>query len=139
MLPWGRMSQLAPEKVLDLTRYLEARTDVSFAFLSAPGDAVEFDIAVYFTPPQGSFDYQSDAHYPAEREVCAELERIAGREVELLVLNRASPTAAASALHGVPLGIRDWGLYTDFMLHATAEAEEFRQDMIGDFLEERRR
>ena len=52
------------------------------------------------------------------------------------MLNRASPNIAASALMGLPLTIKDWGLYVDFTLYSTVEAEEYREDMLRDFMRE---
>lgn len=128
----------------ELTQYFEGRTDIAFAFLygsHARGTATrhsDVDIAVYFFPVPGVFDYQSDAEFPAEHEIWTDAERILNREGELLVLNRASPNIAASALRGTALCIKDWGLYVDFMLHATAEADEYRENALNDFLREQR-
>jgi hypothetical protein len=57
------------------------------------------------------------------------LEKILKHEVELLVLNRAYPVVAASAIKGIPLAINDWGLYLDFMEIVTDEAEDFMNFM----------
>jgi predicted nucleotidyltransferase len=128
----------------ELMRYFEERTDIAFAFLygsHARGTATrhsDVDIALYFSPLPGVFDYQSDVEFPAEHEIWANVEQILKGEVELLVLNRASPNIAASALRGTPLCIKDWSLYIDFLLHATAEAEEYRQSMLKDFLRQQR-
>ncbi len=55
-----------------------------------------------------------------------DLERIAGREVDFIVLNRAPATIAKNAIRGVPVLIKDRGLYLEFMLRVTAIAEDFR-------------
>ena len=138
------MKAMPEAHLKELTRYFEKRTDVAFAFLygsHARGTATrrsDVDLAVYFFPLPGTFDYQADTDYAAEREVWADTERLLGSEVELLVLNRASPNIAASALRGTSLCVKDWGLYVDFMLHATGEAEEYRESVLEDFLRERR-
>lgn len=125
-----------------LQRYFSGRTDVSFAFLygsHAKGRATnlsDVDIAVYFKPSHGGLDYQADIQYPDEDGTWNQLETITGREIELLVLNRASPNIAASALCGIQLAVQDWGLYADFMLHATMEAAEYRESSLRDFLRE---
>ena len=135
---------VASPHVQKLADYFPGRSDVAFAFLygsHARGTTTrlsDVDVAVYFTPLEGSLDYQSEAEFPGEKQIWRDLEERLHAEVELLVLNRASPNIAASALRGVPLVIRDWGLYMDFMLHATAEAEEYRQSMMDDFLRERK-
>ena len=136
------MDSTVRDRLAALTAYFEGRNDVAFAFLygsharGTAGGLSDVDIAVYFTPPRGRLDYQSEETYPPEHEIWADLEKILGRDVELLVLNRASPNIAASALRGTPLAVRDWGLYMDFFLHATGEADEFREDMLADFLEQ---
>jgi uncharacterized protein (DUF2344 family) len=43
------------------------------------------------------------------------------------VLNRARSCIANSAINGIPIVIKDRGLYLDFMLRVTTEAEDFRE------------
>jgi hypothetical protein len=57
------------------------------------------------------------------------------KEVELLVLNRAPATVAASAIRGVPLAINDWRLYPRFMGIITYVAEDFSEFIINDYKE----
>jgi len=52
-----------------------------------------------------------------------------GRDIDLLVLNRASPTVSESALKGIPILIKDRGVYLDFLLRITSEAIDFREWM----------
>ena len=68
-------------------------------------------------------------------QVWADLEGLLKEEVELLVLNRVSSSVAASAIRGIPLAINDWGLYLDFMLIVTAEADDFMDYIINDYKE----
>ncbi|HVP19231.1 MAG TPA: nucleotidyltransferase domain-containing protein, partial [Spirochaetia bacterium] len=107
------------QMVADLSPYFEGRREIAFAFLfgsHARGTATrlsDVDVAAYFYPLTETFDYQSNVEYPTEHEVWADAERIVRTDVELLVLNRASPNIATSALRGIPLSIKDWGLYAD--------------------------
>ena len=136
------MAAVTPDKRAELATYFEGRPEIVFAFLygsHARGTATKLsdvDVAVYFRPLTGTLDYQSDTEYSTEYEVWAGLERILKTDVELLVLNRASPNVAASALRGVALSIKDWGLYVDFMLYSTLEAEEYREETLRDFMRE---
>src|SRR4030067_3511917 len=60
--------------------------------------------------------------------LCAcSIERLLKRNVDLIVLNRARSSIAASAINGMPIIIKDRGLYLDFMLRITREAEDFRE------------
>ena len=125
-----------------LKRYFENRKDVAFAFLfgsHARGTATKLsdvDIAVYLYPKERHpVEYEEEIFYDGEHEICFEIERILKKEVELLVLNRVSSSVAASAIRGIPLAINDWGLYLDFMLIVTAEAEDFMDFIINDYAE----
>lgn len=125
-----------------LKRYFNKRKEVAFAFLygsQARGNATKLsdvDIAVYFYPPKRSpIEYEEAVFYPTEDEIWADLESTLHKEVELLVLNRVSATVAASAIRGITIVIRDWGLYLDFMEIVTREAEDFREMLFKDFLE----
>ena len=59
-----------------------------------------------------------------------------GREVEMLVLNRASASVAASAIRGIPLVMNDLSLCLDFEEVVSHEAADFQEMMIRDFLEQ---
>lgn len=138
------MGMLTDHNIKALKDYFENRKDVAFAFLfgsHARGTATalsDIDIAVYFYPEKRHpIEYEEEIFYEAEDEVCSGVERLLRKEVELLVLNRVSTSVAASAIRGIPLAINDWGLYLDFMLVVTAEAEDFREMLFRDFLERR--
>jgi len=125
-----------------LKHYFENRTDVAFAFLygsQAHGYATrlsDVDIAIYFYPQERHpIEYESENEYESEDEIWGDLERFLKKEVELLVLNRAAATVAASAIRGIPLMINDWGLYLDFMLVITHEAADFTELIINDYKE----
>ena len=98
------------------------------------------DIAVYFIPLDDQrLEYESDMVYPDEDEIWDDLENFTGTEVELIVLNRAAPMIASSALRGVPLLVRDWNLYVDLLLVATGDAEDIREALFSNFLKEKER
>jgi len=125
-----------------LQRYFENRNDVAFAFLygsQAHGYATrlsDVDIAVYFYPKKRRpIEYESENDYNGEDEIWGDLERFLKKEVELLVLNRAAATVAASAIRGKSLAINDWGLYLDFMLVITDVAADFTELIITDYKE----
>ena len=65
----------------------------------------------------------------------SDLQRILKEEVELLVLNRVSASVAASAIRGIPLSTKDWGLYLDFMEVITDVAQDFTELVISDYKE----
>ena len=134
----GRTNIIPVNNIKSLKRYFGKREDVLMAFLFGSGarNALtldsDLDIAVYFTPKGRRVEFEDpDAHYRQEHDLWLDLERILKREVELLVLNRAGATVSDSALRGVPIKIKDRGLYLDFILRVTREAEDFR-----NFIEE---
>ena len=125
-----------------LKEYLNDRKEVAFAFLygsQAKGNATKLsdvDIAVYFYPEKRRpIEYEEEVFYESENEIWTGLERILNKEVELLVLNRVSACVAASAISGMPLVTKDWGLYIDFMEVITDVAEDFREFIINDYKE----
>lgn len=117
-----------------LKGYFEKRDDVVMAFLFgsyARGIShreSDVDIAVYFRPKSGYLEWEEfDIKYEAEDTVWLDAERLLKRNVDLIILNRARSTIAQSAINGIPIIIKDRGLYLDFMLRVTSEAEDFRQ------------
>ena len=130
---------------IDLERlkaYLATRQEVAFSFLygsHAKGTATrrsDVDVAVYFYPRERHpVEIEEEVFYPAESEIWGDLERLLGKEVELLVLNRVAATVAMSAVKGVPLLMRDWNLYLDFFENVTDIAEEFAGFIISQYEE----
>lgn len=90
------------------TRRLSRRSDV--------------DVAVYFDGGY-SFDLMNN--------LWRDLERLLERDVDLLVLNKDNPTLAWTAMRGIPLLIRDYAFYLEYMLQVSREAEVV-QDFIID-------
>ena len=125
-----------------LKAYLATRQEVAFSFLygsQAKGTATkrsDVDVAVYFHPrKRHPIEIEEEVFYPAESEIWGDLERLLGKEVELLVLNRVAATVAMSAVKGVPLLIRDWNLYLDFLENVTDIAGEFAEFVISEYKE----
>ena len=125
-----------------LKEYVSQRKDIAFAFLygsQAKGSAnklSDVDIAVYFYPlERHPIEFEKEVFYDAENEIWGDLQRILKEEVELLVLNRVSASVAASAIRGIPLSTKDWGLYLDFMEVITDVAQNFTELVISDYKE----
>jgi uncharacterized protein YutE (UPF0331/DUF86 family)/predicted nucleotidyltransferase len=121
------------ELVGKLSDYFSTRDDVGMAFLfgslakRSQTDESDVDVAVYFRT-ELRLEIEASADYPGERAVWRRLEEIAGREVDLVVLNRAPAALAASVFFdGLPLIVKDQALYWRYFLTVTNEAEEFDQ------------
>lgn len=124
----------------ELTHYFTHQRDIAFAFLygsQANGNATtlsDVDVAVYFYPKnRHPVEYEESVYYKREHDIWTDLERILKKEVELLVLNRCPASVAASAIRGMPLAVNDWGMYLDFMVAVTDEAEDFEEWVIEDY------
>ena len=104
-----------------LSAYLASRDEVLLAFLFgsyAKGRATgrsDVDVAVYFR----AYDLA------AVNDLATELERLLGKNVDLIVLNEAGSSVAWAALRGLPLLIRDRAFYLQYMLDVSREAEDF--------------
>jgi predicted nucleotidyltransferase len=125
-----------------LKSYFDQRKEVGFSFLygsQSKGNATELsdvDVAVYFYPAKKHpIECEEDVFYGTENEIWGDLERISGKTVELLVLNRAPATVAVSAIRGIPILISDWGLYLDFLEVITHIAEDFSELIIEAYEE----
>lgn len=126
---------------MDLTQiedYLVARDEISMAFVfgsvasGSQGRESDLDLAIYFKTPHGEIEWESDARYPTEDEIWGDLERIAGKEIDLVVLNRSPATICDTVLReGKPLLIRERKIYLGMLLKVSMEAEDYR-----DFIEE---
>ena len=116
-----------------LAAYFSTRNDVGMAFLfgsqakETQTDESDVDVAVYFRSGV-QLEIETATEYAGERAVWRRLEEIAGREVDLVVLNRAPTAVAASVFFdGLPLVVNDQALYWRYFLTVTNEAEEFNQ------------
>lgn len=124
--------------VARLRAYFEESEEVVMAFLfgsRAKGSErpdSDADVAVYFRPEDGLMEWEHPgAYYEREGEIWSDVERMLGREVDLLVLNRAAPTVAESALRGIPIVVKDRGMYLDFLVRITSEAIDYREWVEG--------
>lgn len=122
------------EMIQTLKDYFEKVDAVLIAFLfgsyakSIPHRESDVDIAVYFKPKSNHMEWEEfDIKYAEEDEIWLDIERLLKRNVDLLVLNRARSSMASSAINGVPIIIKNRGLYLDFMLRVSQEAEDFRE------------
>ena len=106
----------------ELEAYFRERSDVCLAFLfgsMAKGKTnrnSDADVAVYFTE---GYDIN------VVRNMATDIEGIVMREVDLIVLNDASPSIAWSAMRGIPLSIKNQEFYLEYMLNVSREAEDF--------------
>ncbi|KKS38273.1 MAG: hypothetical protein A3G49_02425 [Candidatus Sungbacteria bacterium RIFCSPLOWO2_12_FULL_41_11] len=118
-----------------LKEYFEKRDDVAMAFLfgSRAEDrrhsGSDWDIAVYFKPEVERTEWEEhNREYPEETRVWGDcVDILKTDKVDLLVLNRAPATIADSAIRGVPLVVKDRGLWLEFMLIITSAAEDLRE------------
>ena len=125
--------KMSKEHLDELSAYFFLREDVLSAFFfgsEAKGDAgldSDIDIAVYFFPHSNRLDLEDDVVFNDEEKIWTSLEKITGREVDLVVLNRASSTICASVyLEGIPIVIKDQFLYSQHFNITTDLAEEYR-------------
>ncbi len=134
------------EKIITfLKEYFRDAPGVVFAYLfgslakqNQTGES-DVDIAVYFQPKERFTEIETQRQFDVEHTVWQALERLIGREVDLLVLNRAPATVADAVIHeGIPLVIKDRRLFWDYFLAVDALAEEYR-DFARDFVSIKRR
>lgn len=117
-----------------LREYLGRHELVIMAFLFgswAQGHAgldSDVDVAVYLRPEEtASEEVEAGRLSRTAQDIWGNLERIIGREVDLVVLNDAAPSVALSALQGIALVVKDRRLHLDFLLRTTSEAADFRE------------
>lgn len=119
----------------NLKEYFRENEDVVMAFIFGsrakenvrPGS--DWDIAVYFTPREGYLEWEEqDREYLIEDSVWSDcVEILKTDDVDLIVLNRIAASIAATAIRGIPLVVKDYGLWLKFMLIITQEAEDYRE------------
>ena len=125
--------------LIRIKNYLFKRQEISMAFVfgseasRSAGSESDLDIAVYFKPTRGEIEWESQTRYPGEDRIWLDIEKLAGKDVDLLILNRAASTIADTVLReGNPLFIRAEKIYVDFLLRVSLEAEDYR-DFVEDF------
>ncbi len=143
----ANMEQRLPaEKVEALSTYLAAMEEVAFSVLfgsAASGRLTtesDVDVGVYFAPRTALLEVeQPDAISPKETGLWSRLERILGRSVDLVVLNRVAAGVGAEALRsGTLLSVRDPDVLRRYQLAVSDLAEEFR-GYVDDFVKVRAR
>lgn len=109
---------------------LDEFPDISFAFLfgSAASERLradsDIDLAVYGSSE--GLEIESDRRLVHEIDIQIAVERATGRNVDLLVLNRAPATVCSAALlHGLPVLVRNGSLYSRYFLAVTSVAIDF--------------
>ena len=133
------------EKIMKLLKdYFAERDDIVFAFLfgsAAKGKVREegdIDIAVYFQPDKGVEWETFSRRYEGENRIALDLERLLGKEIDLVVLNRARSVLADEIMRkGEPIIIRDKGMFMDFLCIVSDEAEYVRDWLTGSYKEKR--
>lgn len=128
-------------KLLELKKYLAEKPEISMAFLfgsESKGTAraeSDADIGVYYMSASRAFEWEEQKIYKDEGRIWLDIERIIGKNTDLVVLNRApAPLADAIVREGVPLIIKDRALYWRFFLLITLAAEDFR-GLVRDWRE----
>lgn len=112
-----------------LKKYFKSKKNIQLAFLfgsQAKGRAIkesDFDIAIW-----------PEAGVPQEEInlLWQEIEGLLHSNVDLILLPKARPTVAWSALRGKRLLIRDFKLYLNLFLNVSREAEDI-QDFLIDY------
>lgn len=131
------------KKIEELKRYFErTQPEVLFAFLFGSSchkglltEDSDIDIAVYFKPTKNRVEWEEKREYPQRSKIWSDLVDILERDdIDVVVLNRVNPVLAFNVLRtGIPLVIKDEGLYLDFYLMVSKEAEDFSYFM-DDYL-----
>lgn len=92
----------------------------------------DVDIAVYFKPKERRLEWEETGEWPEETQIWADTEKILGKNVDILVLNKAPCLVAFDAVHrGIPLVIKDHSLYLRFLLIINSAAIDF-----GEFVKD---
>jgi len=125
-----------------LKEYFEKSDDIAFAFLfgSASKGRVrkegDIDVAVYFKPEK---DVEWEAFgktFKTENRIGLDIARLLGKDVDLVVLNRARAILADEIIRkGTPILMRDRGLFFDFLCIISDEAEYVRDSIVNSYKE----
>jgi predicted nucleotidyltransferase len=121
--------------IQQLRQYFASQEEVLLAFLFGSWNKnrtlseSDVDVAIWLRDPYGQEEMN---------RIWRDLENLLQVPVDLLLLNRASPTIAWAALKGSTIVIRDQGFYLEYMLETSREAEDF-QDFLFDLWQWRER
>lgn len=120
-----------------LKNYFISRPDVCFAFLfgsyaeGIAGKLSDIDIAVYFYPRWKNIEWEETDYWNSSMlDLWAEIEEIAGIDVDLVILNIADSLVASSAIRGFPIVIKNDDMFLRFSSIVDSEAEDKRYDLI---------
>lgn len=111
------------KRILDITRsYFNQKEEIIIAFLFGSyafgAQCLESDVDIAL--------YVKDVDNDIEVEIQNSLERLLGKEVDLIILSRARATLSWNILRkGIPLVIKNRGIYLDFLLEVSREAQDF--------------
>jgi uncharacterized protein YutE (UPF0331/DUF86 family)/predicted nucleotidyltransferase len=119
-------------KIRQLKKYFKSRDSVRLAFIfgsraqKRQRSFSDWDIAVYFKPSHYC-ELETDREYPEAYEIWGDIEKILkSNKVDLLVLNRASPSLVFSVLNsGIELCIKDRKLYMNLLIKSHYEAVDW--------------
>ena len=128
---------ISNEKMILLKDYFAKKQDIVMVFVfgsyakNREMSESDFDIAIYFQPIGSELEWEETKRYDSEDAIWGDVERIVGIKTDLVVLNRASATLAASIIsEGAPIIIKDYALYLRFLLTVSSAAEYFREFTI---------
>jgi uncharacterized protein YutE (UPF0331/DUF86 family)/predicted nucleotidyltransferase len=117
------------KKIKLLRKYFKKKKSVILAFLFGSRakkremEESDWDIGVYFKPKE-YLELETNFEYPGEERIWSDLVDILKTDnVDLVVLNRARPDLVYTVLRdGIPLIIRDKGIYFDLLCKTFYEA-----------------
>lgn len=131
--------------IVKLREYFRGRTDVAFAYLF--GSTVsgikhvssDIDIGVYFKTKNSALEYESETEYPGENDLWSGLERMTGKETDMVVLNRAPSILFDGILkNGIKICSNDEDLLLRLWLAIGMAAQDFRE-FTDDYVKIRNR
>ncbi len=128
------MSTISQKKIQKLKEYLEAKPEISMAFIFGSRARAreisesDIDIAIYYQPAGRELEWEEEKEYSNEAALWLDIEQILGWNTDLVVLNRAQAGLAFEILRtGTPLIIKDRKLYWRFLLLVSSAAQDFRE------------
>jgi len=131
--------------IIKLREYFQERTDVAFAYLfgsmvsGITHASSDIDIGVYFKTKTGELEYESETEYSGEKDLWSDLERVTGRETDMVVLNRAPSILFDGVLkNGLKIFSNDDALLLRLWLAVGMAAQDFRE-FTDDFVTIRNR
>lgn len=93
-----------------LSAYFRERKDIGFSVLfgsiarKTEQPQSDIDVGIYFYPASGELEIEDEVYYASEDSIWSDVESLAGRETDLLVMNRAPSRIVYTALtEGIPL------------------------------------